>query len=62
MPLLDLYRQMAVRQQKANDYGQALWWAERGIGLYGSEPATPEGIEDLRQRAAAYRAKLSASG
>jgi hypothetical protein len=27
VPLLDTYRQMAVRQQKAGDYDQALWWA-----------------------------------
>lgn len=58
VPLLELYRQMAIRMQKAHDYRQALWWAERGIALYGSEPATSEGIDDLRHRAADYMSKL----
>jgi hypothetical protein len=60
VPLLDLYRQMAVRQQKLHDYQRALWWAQRGMALYGDQAATPEGIEDLRHRAASYRAKLPA--
>jgi len=61
VPLLDLYRQMAIRQQKLHQYGQALWWAERGMALYGAQAATPEGIEDLRHRAASYRIKLGSS-
>ena len=60
VPLLDLYRQMAVRQQKIHDYRKALWWTERGMALYGDQAATPEGIEDLRHRAATYRVKLAA--
>jgi len=60
VPLLELYRQMAVRQQKIHDYQAALRWAERGIALYSGRAATPEGITDLRRRAATYRAKLAA--
>ena len=56
----DLYKQMAIRQQKAHDYGKALWWAERGIAFYGNDAARPEVVEDLRKRAASYRAKLKA--
>ena len=37
----------------------ALWWAERGIAIYGSDCAQPEAIEDLRNRTAKYRAKLA---
>ena len=59
MPLLETYRQMAVREQKAKNYEQALWWAERGIAIYGGDCARPEAVEDLRQRAAAYSAKLA---
>ena len=59
VPLLELYRQMAVRQQKIHDYQAALRWAERGIALYSGRAATPEGIDDLRHRAATYRAKLA---
>ncbi len=59
VPLLETYRQMAVREQKAKNYEQALWWAERGIAIYGGDCARPEAVEDLRQRAAAYSAKLA---
>ena len=59
VPLLELYRQMAIRQQKAHNYQHALWWAERGIAIYGDDAARPEAVDDLRQRAASYRAKLS---
>lgn len=59
VPLLELYRQMAIRQQKAHDYHHALWWAERGIVVYGDDAARPEAVDDLRLRAAGYRAKLS---
>jgi hypothetical protein len=60
VPLLEIYRQMAIRQQKAKDYAQTLWWAQRGIAIYGNQGARPETVEDLRQRAAAYKAKLAA--
>ena len=60
VPLLETYRQMAIRQQKAHDFEQALWWAERGIAVYGSDAARPEAVEDLKQRAWTYRTKLGA--
>jgi len=53
---------MAIRQQKAGNYSQALWWAERGIALYGHDCARPEAVEDLRSRAAKYQAKLADQG
>jgi hypothetical protein len=59
LPLLETYRQMAVRQQKAHNYSQALWWAQRGIALYGNDCARPEAVGDLRGRAAKYQAKLA---
>jgi hypothetical protein len=59
VPLLETYRQMAIREQKAHNYSQALWWAERGIAIYGNDCARPEAVEDLRSRAAKYRAKLA---
>jgi hypothetical protein len=51
---------MAIRQQKAHHYSQALWWAERGIVLYGNDCARPEAIEDLRNRVAWRRHRLLA--
>jgi hypothetical protein len=59
VPVLETYRQMAIRQQKVKNFEQALWWAERGIAIYGTDCARPEAVDDLRQRAASYRAKLS---
>jgi hypothetical protein len=59
VPLLDTYRQMAVRQQKAKNWPEAIWWAERGLGLYGQNPARPEAVDDLEKRVVAYRAKQS---
>lgn len=58
VPLLALYRQMAIRQQKQHDYAKALWWAERGLAVYGNDAARPEAVDDLRARASKYRAKL----
>jgi hypothetical protein len=62
VPNLTTYRQMAIRQQKAKNFEQALWWAERGIALYGDKAHWPEHVEDLRQRAATYRSKLGQAG
>jgi hypothetical protein len=58
IPVLDMYRQMAIKLQKQHDYGQALWWAERGIALYGNDAARPDAMDDLRKRAIGYRAKV----
>jgi hypothetical protein len=59
VPLLARYRQMAIRQQKARNWAAAIWWAERGLSLYGENAARPEALDDLDKRVAAYRAKLS---
>jgi tetratricopeptide (TPR) repeat protein len=58
VPLLETYRQMAVRQQKAKNWAEALRWAERGLALYGDSAARPEAVDDLKKRVAAYSAKL----
>jgi hypothetical protein len=59
VPVLELYRQMAIRQQKAKDFAQALWWAERGIAIYGADCARPEAVQDLQKRADYCRGKLN---
>jgi hypothetical protein len=58
VPVLETYKQMAIRQQKAKNFELALWWAERGIAVYEDACARPEAVEDLRKRAEGYRAKL----
>jgi HIRAN domain len=60
IPLLDTYRQMAVRQQKKKDWRACKWWAERGLGLYGQHAAREEAIEDLIKRRNRAVAKLEA--
>lgn len=58
IPTLELYRQMAIRQQKVGDWTASLWWAERGIVLYGDAPARVDAVEDLQKRANRARTKL----
>lgn len=58
IPLLDTYRQMAVRQQKKKDWRACQWWAERGLALYGDHAAREEAVEDLIKRRNRAAAKL----
>ena len=61
IPLLDTYRQMAVRQQKKKDWEACRWWAERGLALYGQRAAREEAVEDLIKRRNRAVAKLEAA-
>jgi hypothetical protein len=61
VPLLDTYRQMAIRQQKRKDWQACQWWAERGLALYGERAARQEAIEDLIKRRNRATAKLEAA-
>src|SRR6266545_1866262 len=58
VPLLETYTQMAIRQQKAKNWPEAIRWAQRGVALYGEHAARPEAVEDLNRRIAAYNGKL----
>ncbi|MEA2677011.1 MAG: hypothetical protein QOJ81_1152 [Chloroflexota bacterium] len=58
VPVLETYRQAAVRHQKAGQWAEALWWVDRGLQLYGDSPARPEAVADLSERAARFRRKL----
>jgi hypothetical protein len=58
IPLLETYRQMAIRQQKAKDWEAVIWWTERGLSLYGDNPAREEAVEDLLKRRNRARTKL----
>jgi hypothetical protein len=59
VPLLETYRQMAIRHQKAKNWAEALRWAERGLELYGQNAARPEAVDDLVKRVAGYSKKLA---
>ena len=61
IPLLDTYRQMAIRQQKLKDWQACQWWAERGLALYGQRAAREEAVEDLIKRRNRAIAKLEAT-
>lgn len=58
VPLLETYRQMAIRQQKKKDWQACLWWAERGLSLYGNSAAREDAVEDLIKRRNRAVAKL----
>lgn len=58
LPLLDTYRQQGIRQQKAKNFERGLWWAERGLDLYGQDAWSADWTDDLRKRANTFRAKL----
>jgi hypothetical protein len=60
IPLLNIYRQMAIRQQKKKDWAACVWWAERGIAIYGNDAARSDDVEDLIKRRDRARSKLDA--
>ncbi len=61
MPLLETYKQQAIRCQKARDFESGIWWAERGIDLYGEQAADPAWVQDLATRVQKFRAKIDGS-
>jgi hypothetical protein len=61
IPLIDLYRQAAVRCQKAKDWTTMRQWAERGITVYGDHAARPEDLADLHKRLDYANAKIEAA-
>jgi len=61
IPLLDTYRQMAIRQQKKKDWEACQWWVERGLALYGKRAAREEAVEDLIKRRNRAMTKLKAA-
>jgi hypothetical protein len=58
IPVVDMYRQAAVRCQKTKNWQAALEWAERGLALYGADAVRPEIVEDLHKRIAHATAKI----
>jgi len=59
VPRLDLYRQMSIRQSKLHDWNAVIWWAERGLAIYGSDAAREVAVEDLIKRRNHANAKLN---
>lgn len=61
VPVIDMYRQAAVRWQKAKDWETARDWASRGLAVYGEDAAKAEPVDDLQKRYAYATAKLDAA-
>ena len=59
VPVIEMYRQAAIRCQKAHDWSRMRFWAQRGLAVYGAEAARPEAVDDLRKRLAYADAKLA---
>lgn len=59
VPSLHTYKQMCIRLAKTKEFEQALWWAERGLAIYGDNAGRADAVEDLQKRAEAYRAKIA---
>lgn len=58
VPLLETYKQAAIRHQKAGNFDQVVRWAQRGIDLYGDLAFKPEWPQDLMKRRDNATAKL----
>jgi hypothetical protein len=61
VPVIDMYRQAAIRCQKARDWRRMRFWAERGLAVYGSQAARPEAVADLHKRLGYADAKIAAA-
>ena len=61
IPLLDTYRQQAIRQSKAHNYEAGVRWVERGLELYGGDAARQEWVGDLDKRHTRLLQKLDRS-
>jgi hypothetical protein len=58
IPLLETYRQQAVRQKKAKNWSEGLRWVQRGLELYGNHALDQNSVGDLQKRGSYFEAKL----
>jgi hypothetical protein len=61
VPVIEMYRQTAVRCQKAKDWQAMREWVQRGISVYGEQAARAEAVEDLHKRLGYATAKIEAA-
>jgi hypothetical protein len=61
VPVIEMYRQVTIRCQKAKRWETARDWASRGIAVYGADAARPEVVDDLRKRVDYATAKIMAA-
>lgn len=60
VPRLELYHQMAIRQQKQHDWAECLKWVSRGLDMYAVKAARQDAVEDLLKRRNRAQAKIAA--
>jgi hypothetical protein len=58
VPLVEMYRQMAIRLHKQKNWHACVEWCERGLAVYGGEAAREDAVEDLLKRRNRALAKL----
>ena len=58
IPRLELYRQAAIRHQKAGELAPAINWCADGLMVYGQDAIRPESVDDLRARMSKYQGQL----
>lgn len=51
LPLLETYKQCTIRHAKAGQLDTALWWANRGVAIYGADAHDESWVNDLGGRA-----------
>lgn len=61
LPMVPMYRQMAIRKEKARSYAEALVWVNRGLSLYGDQCLREDAVVDLNKRVAKLRVKVGQS-
>lgn len=61
VPLIEMYRQAAIRYQQSKQWDAVRDWSERGLAVYGNEAARPEAVADLEKRHAHALEKLAPS-
>jgi HIRAN domain len=61
IPVIDTYRQAAIRCQKSKNWPGLHEWAQRGISVYGDQAARAEAVEDLQKRLSYAIAKMQAA-
>lgn len=61
VPVIEMYRQAAIRCQKARDWSRMRFWAERGLTVYGPDAARAEAVVDLKKRLAYADLRIAAA-
>jgi hypothetical protein len=58
VPLIEMYRQAAIRWQKEKHWVNVRDWAQRGLDVYGNEAGRVEAVADLQKRVERAASKL----